>query len=133
LKRSEEEEVSLMGGGNANAPQAEPDEDNMEQVDAATMKAREWDEFGRGKIQRVLVILESRVIAMFLTPPFCPALVLFLSDRNLLLISTRLWPDHLDEMKLSFNRYFHFSSRSAAVVGFFRLDLRQNFVSASAK
>jgi immunoglobulin-binding protein 1 len=33
------------GGGNANAPQAEPDEDNMELVDAATMKAREWDEF----------------------------------------------------------------------------------------
>ncbi|OAL37668.1 hypothetical protein AYO20_03175 [Fonsecaea nubica] len=35
----------IDGGGNANAPQAEPDEDNMEQVDAATMKAREWDEF----------------------------------------------------------------------------------------
>lgn len=35
----------IDGGGNANAPQAEPDEDNMELVDAATMKAREWDEF----------------------------------------------------------------------------------------
>ena len=35
----------IDGGGNANAPQAEPDEDNMEAVDAATMKAREWDEF----------------------------------------------------------------------------------------
>jgi len=35
----------IDGGGNANAPQPEPDEDNMEQVDAATMKAREWDEF----------------------------------------------------------------------------------------
>lgn len=33
------------GGGNANASQPEPDEDNMEQVDAATIKAREWDEF----------------------------------------------------------------------------------------
>lgn len=35
----------IDGGGNANAPQLEPDEDNMEQVDAATLKAREWDEF----------------------------------------------------------------------------------------
>ena len=35
----------IDGGGNANAPQPEPDEDNVEQVDAATMKAREWDEF----------------------------------------------------------------------------------------
>jgi len=35
----------IDGGGNANAPQPEPDEDNMEQIDAATMKAREWDEF----------------------------------------------------------------------------------------
>ncbi|KAG9781356.1 hypothetical protein ABEF93_000725 [Exophiala dermatitidis] len=35
----------IEGGGNANAPQPEPDEDNMEQADAATMKAREWDEF----------------------------------------------------------------------------------------
>ena len=35
----------IDGGGNANAPQPEPDEDNMEAVDAATMKAREWDEF----------------------------------------------------------------------------------------
>ncbi|EXJ84389.1 hypothetical protein A1O3_05056 [Capronia epimyces CBS 606.96] len=33
------------GGGNANAPQPEPDEDDMEQADAATMKAREWDNF----------------------------------------------------------------------------------------
>jgi immunoglobulin-binding protein 1 len=35
----------IDGGGNANTPQAEPDEDNMMAVDAATMKAREWDEF----------------------------------------------------------------------------------------
>ncbi|RMZ75672.1 hypothetical protein DV737_g5165, partial [Chaetothyriales sp. CBS 132003] len=35
----------IEGGGNANAAQVEPDEDNMELVDAATMKAREWDEF----------------------------------------------------------------------------------------
>jgi immunoglobulin-binding protein 1 len=35
----------IDGGGNANAPEAEPDEDNLELVDAATMKAREWDEF----------------------------------------------------------------------------------------
>lgn len=35
----------IEGGGNANANQPEPDEDNLEQVDAATMKAREWDEF----------------------------------------------------------------------------------------
>ncbi|KIX08353.1 uncharacterized protein Z518_03009 [Rhinocladiella mackenziei CBS 650.93] len=35
----------IDGGGNVNAPQPEPDEDNMEQVDAATMRAREWDEF----------------------------------------------------------------------------------------
>lgn len=35
----------IEGGGNAGAPQAEPDEDNMEENDAATMKAREWDEF----------------------------------------------------------------------------------------
>ncbi|KAJ9496532.1 Type 2A phosphatase-associated protein 42 [Exophiala xenobiotica] len=35
----------IDGGGNANAPQPEPDEDNMEQIDAATMKARDWDEF----------------------------------------------------------------------------------------
>ena len=35
----------IDGGGNANAPQPEADEDNIEQVDAATMKAREWDEF----------------------------------------------------------------------------------------
>ncbi|RMZ87197.1 hypothetical protein DV736_g5574, partial [Chaetothyriales sp. CBS 134916] len=35
----------IEGGGNANATLEEPDEDNMELVDAATMKAREWDEF----------------------------------------------------------------------------------------
>ena len=35
----------IEGGGNANAPQAELDEDDMEAVDAATMKARNWDEF----------------------------------------------------------------------------------------
>lgn len=35
----------IDGGGNANAPQLEADEDDLEQVDAATMKAREWDEF----------------------------------------------------------------------------------------
>ena len=35
----------IEGGGNANAPQAEPDEDNMDLVDEATMKARNWDEF----------------------------------------------------------------------------------------
>ncbi|KIW64598.1 hypothetical protein PV04_09521 [Phialophora macrospora] len=35
----------IDGGGNADAPQPEPDEDNMDAVDAATMKAREWDEF----------------------------------------------------------------------------------------
>lgn len=35
----------IQGGGNANAPQPELDEDNMEQADGATMKAREWDEF----------------------------------------------------------------------------------------
>lgn len=35
----------IEGGGNADQAQAEPDEDNMDLVDAATMKAREWDEF----------------------------------------------------------------------------------------
>lgn len=35
----------IDGGGNAEATQPELDEDNMVQVDAATMKAREWDEF----------------------------------------------------------------------------------------
>ena len=35
----------IDGGGNADAPQTELDEDNMREVDAATMKAREWDEF----------------------------------------------------------------------------------------
>lgn len=35
----------IEGGGNADAPQPEVDEDNMEAVDAATRKAREWDEF----------------------------------------------------------------------------------------
>jgi len=35
----------IEGGGNAGATEAVPDEDNMEAVDAATMKAREWDEF----------------------------------------------------------------------------------------
>ena len=35
----------IDGGGNANELQPELDEDNLEQVDAATMKAREWDEF----------------------------------------------------------------------------------------
>ena len=35
----------IDGGGNADAPQPELDEDNMAEVDAATMKAREWDEF----------------------------------------------------------------------------------------
>lgn len=35
----------IEGGGNANESQPEPDEDNLELVDAATMKAREWDEF----------------------------------------------------------------------------------------
>ncbi|KIW21493.1 hypothetical protein PV08_02073 [Exophiala spinifera] len=35
----------IEGGGNANAAQPEPDEDNMDEVDAATMKARQWDEF----------------------------------------------------------------------------------------
>lgn len=35
----------LDDGGNADAAQPELDEDNMEQADAATMKAREWDEF----------------------------------------------------------------------------------------
>lgn len=35
----------IDGGGNANAPQLEPDEDNMELVDAATLKARDWDDF----------------------------------------------------------------------------------------
>ncbi|OCT45259.1 hypothetical protein CLCR_05990 [Cladophialophora carrionii] len=35
----------IDGGGNADAAQPEPDEDNMDAVDAATMKAREWDEF----------------------------------------------------------------------------------------
>lgn len=35
----------IDGGGNANAAQPEADEDNLEQVDAATYKAREWDEF----------------------------------------------------------------------------------------
>lgn len=35
----------IEGGGNANAPQPEPDEDNIDEVDAATMKARQWDEF----------------------------------------------------------------------------------------
>ena len=35
----------IDGGGNANTAQPGLDEDNMEQVDAATIKAREWDEF----------------------------------------------------------------------------------------
>jgi immunoglobulin-binding protein 1 len=35
----------IDGGGAASAAQPEADEDDMEQVDAATMKAREWDEF----------------------------------------------------------------------------------------
>jgi immunoglobulin-binding protein 1 len=35
----------IDGGGNAQENQPAPDEDNMEAVDAATMKAREWDEF----------------------------------------------------------------------------------------
>jgi immunoglobulin-binding protein 1 len=35
----------IESGGNANATQPEPDEDNMAEQDAATMKAREWDEF----------------------------------------------------------------------------------------
>ena len=35
----------IGGGGNADAPQPELNEDNMEEIDAATMKAREWDEF----------------------------------------------------------------------------------------
>jgi len=35
----------IDGGGNADTPQLELDEDNMQAVDAATMKAREWDEF----------------------------------------------------------------------------------------
>lgn len=35
----------IEGGGNANEASAEPDEDNMAEVDAATMKARDWDEF----------------------------------------------------------------------------------------
>jgi len=35
----------IDGGGNADAPQPEPNEDNLDEVDAATMKAREWDEF----------------------------------------------------------------------------------------
>lgn len=34
----------IDGGGNS-APQPAPDEDDIEQVDAATMKARDWDEF----------------------------------------------------------------------------------------
>jgi len=35
----------LDGDSSSNAPPAEPDEDNMDYVDAQTMKAREWDEF----------------------------------------------------------------------------------------
>jgi immunoglobulin-binding protein 1 len=35
----------IEGGGNANEAQSELDEDNMDLVDAATMKARDWDEF----------------------------------------------------------------------------------------
>lgn len=35
----------IEGGGNANDVAPEPDEDNMDEVDAATIKAREWDEF----------------------------------------------------------------------------------------
>jgi immunoglobulin-binding protein 1 len=35
----------IEGGGNANESAPEPDEDNIAEVDAATMKAREWDEF----------------------------------------------------------------------------------------
>jgi immunoglobulin-binding protein 1 len=35
----------IEGGGNANEAAPEPDEDNLAEVDAATMKAREWDEF----------------------------------------------------------------------------------------
>jgi immunoglobulin-binding protein 1 len=35
----------IEGGGNANEAQPELDEDNMDLVDAATMKARDWDEF----------------------------------------------------------------------------------------
>ncbi|ETN42198.1 uncharacterized protein HMPREF1541_04139 [Cyphellophora europaea CBS 101466] len=42
------EEERRRGGiieGGGDVPQPEPDEDNMEEVDAATMKARDWDEF----------------------------------------------------------------------------------------
>lgn len=35
----------IDGGGDASAAQPEVDEDDIQQVDAATMKAREWDEF----------------------------------------------------------------------------------------
>lgn len=35
----------IDGGGGAKETQPDMDEDNMEQVDAATIKAREWDEF----------------------------------------------------------------------------------------
>ena len=35
----------IDGGGNANAPQQELDEDDIRLVDEATMKARDWDEF----------------------------------------------------------------------------------------
>ena len=34
----------IEGGGNTGDP-PQPDEDDMAEVDAATMKAREWDEF----------------------------------------------------------------------------------------
>lgn len=35
----------IEGGGEASGRQATPDEDNYEKADAATMKARDWDEF----------------------------------------------------------------------------------------
>lgn len=35
----------IIEGGNTDGEKPEPDEDNMAEVDAATMKAREWDEF----------------------------------------------------------------------------------------
>ncbi|KAI5785540.1 TAP42-like protein [Peziza echinospora] len=35
----------IEGGGEKSGLQPEPDEDNYEKADAATMKAREWDEF----------------------------------------------------------------------------------------
>lgn len=35
----------IEGGGNAGQPTVEPDEDDEKAQDAATMKAREWDEF----------------------------------------------------------------------------------------